>query len=162
MRGGNDIGSAGVAGPKMVVSLALDFLRMGRPVQFEVTGQSMFPFLRAHDLVEVHPWKEEQLCVGQVIVLSGRENHLLIHRVIRLEGGKLMTRGDASAVEDGWLSSDLLVGRVLRTRRGSRSSRLGLGWEGRFLALFSRYGLLFALCRMAAARSRQNDPQIGS
>jgi len=130
--------------------LVLDFLRRDLPVQFEVTGQSMYPFLRNHDLVEVHPVREGEPVVGDIVVLSSSEARLLVHRVIRTGGEEILTRGDAMPGDDGWMKRHVLAGRVRGISRAGRPRQLGLGPEGRWIAMLSRTGISWRFFRLAA------------
>ena len=92
--------------------LSDDLLRSGRRVRFQVTGASMYPTIRAGDLVTVEPASLDALAIGDV-VRSSNQDRLLVHRVVRIEEGGFATRGDALAVGDERGAHDLLLGRVV-------------------------------------------------
>lgn len=105
-----------------------------------VRGTSMLPMLRQGDqLLVAHGSREMRL--GDIVVFR-RSDGLIAHRVLRVlsQPGKLIlrTKGDHVLALDPILDEDLLMGRVLRIRRGERM--LGLDtrlwrWLGRWVAM---------------------------
>jgi len=54
----------------LVERLLSELLREGRPVQVEVTGSSMTPFIRSHDLVTLRPRAGQRAGMGQIVAVS--------------------------------------------------------------------------------------------
>ncbi len=86
-------------------------LRAGRPFAFEAHGNSMSPFIRDGDLVYLKPCSRYR--VGDV-VLSGTEHGVVLHRIVRMTSGQVVTRGDAAGREDPPVAVTDLLGRVYR------------------------------------------------
>lgn len=75
-----------------------------------VLSGSMEPTLSVNDLVVVRA--AEHYSKDDIVVFqSGPE--LVIHRVVSVENGKLVTRGDANDTEDPPISTELVKGRLI-------------------------------------------------
>ena len=87
----------------------------GGTLAFRVHGESMAPVLVDGDLVSLWP---ARLRPGSLVLaeLSGKP---LLHRLVRLEGGKALLRSDACLRED-WLDLRDLLGEVAGIERSSR------------------------------------------
>jgi phage repressor protein C with HTH and peptisase S24 domain len=97
-------------------------LESGHRARFTATGDSMYPFIRSGEQLEVEPVDESELRRGDV-VLARLGRGLTAHRVVRIErrDGRVVsitTRGDNCHSDDDSFSPDQLVGRIsLRRRR---------------------------------------------
>lgn len=76
-----------------------------------VISNSMYPLLTRGDLIFVQGVSKEELKVGTVIVFH-HASGLAVHRVIRLQGDSIITKGDANTDEDVPITFDDVVGRV--------------------------------------------------
>lgn len=76
-----------------------------------VISQSMYPALNRGDLILVKAFDPEDIQVGAVIVFR-HGGGLAVHRVVRLAGETITTRGDANPKEDDPITYDDVVGRV--------------------------------------------------
>ncbi len=83
-----------------------------RPVQFRLKGISMFPLLKdgKHQVI-VHPCKAEELSSMDVILFRYKGKHLL-HRILKIEGTKLMIQGDGSYVAKEQCTTEDVIGKV--------------------------------------------------
>lgn len=111
------------------------------------TGPSMNPTLREPDLLEVRPYGERPVRVGDVIhFLSPTSERWVVHRVVGLTPAGARTRGDANASADpGILPRSAIAGRVVAAQRGRRRRRIAGGLGG----VTARHG---ARARRAADR----------
>ncbi len=81
-----------------------------------ITSQSMYPVLQRGDLVLLEGVDQPaDLRVGDIIAFKS-ENGFAIHRVIKIDGFSIATKGDANQVEDGPITFDQVIGRALRIR----------------------------------------------
>jgi hypothetical protein len=86
------------------------FLRDGIAVRFRTQGRSMFPAIAEGEMVEVAP--AGQVCRGD-IVLAETKDGLRVHRVVRLVGDAVATRGDCCFDEE---LASFALGRVSLVR----------------------------------------------
>lgn len=77
-----------------------------------VSGDSMWPALNNGDIVIVKGVSGlDELEVGDIIALRHRDG-MAIHRIVRIEGGTITTRGDANFREDPSIGIDGVIGKV--------------------------------------------------
>ena len=115
-------------------------LAHGNTFRFRAPGRSMEPFIRSGDTVSIAPFSPSQPQLGDVLAfLHPLDDRLLVHRLIKKDGGKYLVKGDNLLDHnDGWASADRLLGKVTRVDRGDRKIRFGLGFEKVVIALLSR------------------------
>ncbi len=149
----DDVGDpAGYAARGGTVSLSGSALReflaavldRGVPFRFTARGVSMYPFVRDGDLVTVAPLRARGPREGDVVAVRGREDRLIVHRLVATECGEYETRGDNCPESDGRVSGDAVLGIVTRVERAGRPVRFGAGPVGEAIARLSRAGRLHA------------------
>ncbi len=74
-----------------------------------VISRSMWPALNRGDVVFIKETTREEIEVGTVLIFR-RNNGITIHRVIRLDGDTIVTKGDANTREDDPITFDDVVG----------------------------------------------------
>ena len=100
-----------------------DLLARGHSVRFRARGHSMHPIIRNDDYLLVAPSTRCE-CGDVVLTLSSRG--LTAHRVVRLEDGVVITRGDNAPGDDevgkvlGVVTHVEREGRMVRVRRWPR------------------------------------------
>ena len=101
----------GVAGAIYAIPQVLaDTLNSDNPT-LTVISYSMYPTLNRGDLILVKGVTPEEIQVGTVVVFR-HKGGLAVHRVVRLKGETIITRGDANLEEDDPITYDDIVGRV--------------------------------------------------
>jgi hypothetical protein len=100
---------------ELVAEVARNFgeVRMG------VLGLSMFPCLLPGDIVTVERRAIEDFRAGDIAKYL-RDGRLMVHRVIELREGKLITRGDAAIENDAPVRAEEIVGKVVSVARGGK------------------------------------------
>lgn len=79
-----------------------------------ITSSSMWPALKEGDLVFVQGVPSERIKHGDIIVYrNGTGGGFTIHRVVRIKGDTLITKGDANFNEDAPIAFKDVVGRTL-------------------------------------------------
>lgn len=80
------------------------------PFPLAVTGRSMLPFIRpGRDTAFLYP-PEGKLKKGDVILFVSRRGRLLLHRVVKTDGERIMTAGDAfSSCDEGAEASGVIA-----------------------------------------------------
>jgi hypothetical protein len=71
----------------------------------------MEPFIRDGDAVRVGP-PGSRLRRGEVVLCRGAHGELLLHRVVRVGGLQVVTRGDAATGDDAPLPRSSVIGRA--------------------------------------------------
>jgi len=74
-----------------------------------VTSGSMMPALRVNDLVIIK--RPGQICVGDIVVYGSGDDHI-VHRVVSIDGDRIVTKGDANNAEDDAISKKDVIGVV--------------------------------------------------
>lgn len=121
----------------LAAQLIRDAVGGGGEVWARGSGQSMFPTIRHDDLVLLSPLRRSIRRGDIVLVPLGRG--LMLHRVVRMEGPRVITRGDARAADDIPILASDVVARAVAVRHGDRvsalipSARFGLAALFRFL-----------------------------
>ncbi len=77
-----------------------------------ITSGSMWPVLKTNDLILMKGISGSQAEVGQIIIYKNSKG-FTIHRLIRRQGEKLITKGDANNVEDTPITEADVVGRAV-------------------------------------------------
>lgn len=92
-------------------------------VRLQVTGASMIPTIWPGDILTVRSCSIDELQLGQ-IVLCKQERRLIAHRVTRICGNLLITRGDTLRDNDPPIKTSDIVGQVVSLVRNGRSVNL--------------------------------------
>jgi hypothetical protein len=123
---------------------------------FAHTGPSMNPTLASSDLLEVRPYKEKPPCRGDVILFMPagfdqphQPHQPIVHRIVKLAGSGIITRGDNGTADDPWqLKPQEVFGQVIAACRGSKRRQIAGGVAGLLLATMLRGRK--TMCRAAA------------
>jgi signal peptidase I len=120
-----------------VEELASELLRRAAPLRIKARGGSMLPFILDGDVVLVAPSGKSEILVGDVICYEKSPGRLFLHRVIKRDGERFVTKGDALAFTDVVIA-DQVLGRVVAIERRGRVRRLDTTrWRNRAIAFFS-------------------------
>lgn len=103
------VGLAG-AGIFFVPKLLVKSLGTDNPTLTVISG-SMWPALHRGDLIFVSKVPLKDIKVGTVLVFR-HGNGLAVHRVVKIQGNTITTKGDANPEEDAPFDYDKVVGRV--------------------------------------------------
>jgi len=95
-----------------------DLLARGIAVRFRARGDSMHPAIRCGTPLQVDPVDTAAIRRGDV-VLARQPRGLTAHRVVRIDGRLITTRGDNCALEDPPFPSEHLLGRITSTGSGA-------------------------------------------
>ena len=138
------------------IRLLADLLAGGAAVRFTVTGDSMRPFLRGGETVELRPVPPGRIRLGDLLLFCPVEHEgaheegarLMLHRVIRIRRGAgrpalIQTQGDALWAPDAPVEVERVLARVCAVERASsdgsnrRSDLGGFPWQavGRLVVL---------------------------
>jgi len=88
-------------------------------VCLRVTGASMIPAVWPGDVIHVRRSNPAELRPGQ-IALHRRYGSLVVHRIVRIEGNRIITRGDTLLEDDPAIPAVDVLGRVDSMVRSGR------------------------------------------
>lgn len=98
-------------------------LKEGKPIRFFAQGRSMWPWIRAGDLVRIVPIKAP-LRRGDVVLIERPSGDLLLHRLIERQEDRLRLQGDHRAQDDGWFDRHQAIGKLVAIERRGRAIRI--------------------------------------
>ena len=127
-----------------VAELASQLLRSGAPLRIKARGGSMIPFILDGDVVRVSPAGNSEILVGDVVCYETSPGRLFLHRVIKRDRERFVTKGDALDFTD-LVSAGQVLGKVVAIERRGRVRRFDTArWRNRVIAFLSPFlsGLL--------------------
>lgn len=134
----------------LVTGLMPAVLEKGRPFRFEARGTSMEPFIVDGDILTVVPLVGSRPRPGDVAAfVHPASGGVRVHRVVKVEDGRYVLKGDNALDADGALSRDQILGVVVRLERGGRVRPVGRGLGAALRARLSRSALVVRLTRRA-------------
>lgn len=105
-----------------IAELATDVLRQGGVFTFIATGGSMWPHLRAGDLITVRPIDaNEPLRVGSVVFYLTPAGKASLHRVVSVSQGILAVRGDSQTGSPEQVKRGDVMGKAVIRQRDGRT-----------------------------------------
>jgi hypothetical protein len=122
------IGARGitVGGEHLLQAVRVVLLAGGR-IWVSTTGTSMYPTLLESDQVLLEATAD--VAIGDIVLLDASGTPLL-HRIVRMDGDLITTRGDARLTADATRRRCDVIARAMRARRGESEWSLELsGWR---------------------------------
>lgn len=123
-------------------------LEKGGRFGFLARGTSMVPFLRDGDVLTIASLDNRQPRLGDVLAFSypGEKGpNLVVHRIVGYKRPAIVLQGDGNGCTPEIISSERILGRLVKVERDGRRVRLGLGPERRLIAWLSRTRLLWTV-----------------
>lgn len=121
-----------------------------------VTSSSMWPALHKGDMVVLQGVdKPSDLKVGDIIGFKQEDGGFAIHRIVKIDGDRITTKGDANREPDPVITFDSVVGRVPKAV-GVQAKVRYLGYIGILL------GPVFSRSASDAAPTFEGAPQEGA
>jgi signal peptidase I len=105
-------------------------------------GSSMFPALKAGDVLRVVSYKDRDIRVGDVVVFYSPYGRTpIVHRVVSVSKEGVRTKGDNKlAIDDFILQPSKIIGRVFSIKRGRKNVTIFGGISGRIYAMVLQAG----------------------
>ncbi len=106
-----------------------------RPLLIAYHGPSMNPTLVEPELLDVVPYDERPVRVGDVIFFTLPDGRAVVHRVVQSTPAGISTRGDNNPHLDPWLLQPVAIsGRIVAAqdagkRRVIHGGRVGMAWH---------------------------------
>ncbi len=96
----------------IIIALSLYFiLRFSNRIRiYNVMTGSMEDNIHAGDYILI--LKKDNYRVGDIVTFS-KEGYYITHRIIKMEGNKVTTKGDANNVEDATINESSIIGKVI-------------------------------------------------
>ncbi len=110
-------------------------LKNGGPFLAAYVGTSMNPTLREPVMLEIEPYGNRPLQVGDVVAFRSPGNYqIVVHRIVLLTLKGIVTRGDNNRRDDPFvlLPADI-TGRVVAARQGRKNRAVAGGRRGRLI-----------------------------
>ena len=126
-----------------------EVLKSGKGITFMAKGDSMSPFIRHGDNITVRPL-DRPLRVGDVVLVRSAGGGALVHRVVSVRHGTLVTRGDASGVNDPPCRLEDVLGRVVRVEGKGYNFHLDFPYGyliARWFGFLKHSGVVVWTCR---------------
>jgi len=125
-------------------------LAKGVPFRFRARGFSMSPLIKDGDVLTVAPCGETRLRPGDAVAfISPLNGKPIVHRIICLDRGFVVVKGDNVAEPDDLVPERDILGIVTSVEREGKKVRFGLGAEKRLIAFFSSRGFFEKLLSVA-------------
>jgi len=105
-----------VARADLAVPLALDVLARGESLWVREASPSMTPLIRPGDELRLAPFAGRPPALGQLVAYR-RGAQLVVHRVLAVADGAVVTKGDALASPDPPVFPHEVVARAVAIRR---------------------------------------------
>ena len=101
----------------------------------------MNPTLREPELMEIMPYEDRPLRIGDVVFFIPPEfDQPVVHRIVRITPEGIATRGDNNTSEDSiLLQAKHIQGRVVAAWRGQKKRKIAGGFQGRLTSRWFRW-----------------------
>lgn len=96
------------------------------------TGNSMIPTFRVGDELNIIPYGERKVKIGDVVVFSfPGETEKIVHRVVSIGSTHIRTRGDNNTLlDEEKIEIESIIGHVASVKRGTKSVTIYNGMAG--------------------------------
>ena len=95
-----------------IVETMHEVLAQGRAITFTVRGDSMAPALQDGDQVRIVASDPSKLQPGEVVMYVDAGSQIITHRVVRVEGTTLITKGDNRHHDDPPVPVERVLGKA--------------------------------------------------
>jgi polysaccharide biosynthesis/export protein len=103
--------------PKLFIDISSELLQSGYNIEFQATGNSMYPAIKDGEMITVQPAEISDIKARDV-VLYRNQSRVIAHRVVQIEeNSQLILRGDASENFDAPVEPQQILGKVISTKR---------------------------------------------
>lgn len=114
-----------------LIDLSKEILGRGNDFRFQAQGESMYPFIRDGDILEITPVNKQGIRLGDVIFYHVGDRRMVAHRVTKkfTQNDKpvFITKGDSNTGKGEKVHLEQVVGRVKAIERSKRKIRINEG-----------------------------------
>ncbi|MGX1642360.1 S24 family peptidase [Sphingobacterium sp. NPDC055431] len=120
---------------QLFFNLIQEDLNLGKTVKFNVSGNSMLPFLRHADQVTIKQPINNNVNIGDIL-LAKHEGKIVLHRFVGIKDGKLVLAGDGNLYQKEFILKDDVLAIVMKGFRDRKElnvnswykKKLGMLW----------------------------------
>ena len=119
-------------------------IKKNRAIRIQAKGNSMFPSIKNKEIVTIYSYGKRNPIVGDIaaFILPGREQKLLIHRIIEAKE-RFLFKGDNLRKTDGVVDRADILGIVGNIKNGNVHSSVQS--KQKIMAWLSKYNLIFII-----------------
>ncbi len=136
----------------VLMDVIMSGLQSNGQARFRVISNSMLPLIRKDDWVTVSALNPAAAVRFGEIVLFRRQDHFIIHRVIKSSPGQIITKGDNCLSADTGLARAEVLAHVIRLEKGHRIMNLQSRWWRTIHFIMGVISLVIATSRSFAKR----------
>lgn len=92
-------------------------LRASGMARFKVTSNSMLPFIRKDDWIEVKIVRQNDSLRNGDIILYRRQNDFLLHRIIKMNADLIWTKGDRNRTIDPYVDRTSVLAKLTKIQK---------------------------------------------
>lgn len=120
------------------IKIIKTILQKGANYRLQAKGFSMSPFIKNNDYIIISPNTNKKIVLGQITAFVCPQNKkLIIHRVIKISGNKIITKGDNSKQIDIPIQQKDILGVVKQTTRNNKKINFGITKHNKLIAYIS-------------------------
>ncbi len=126
-----------------LIELARSVLDQNAIFRFRAGGGSMSPFIRNNDLITLAPVDSKAFRRGDIVAfVHPHMKQLVVHRIVGACKNRFRLKGDNTSTEDGLISKNIIIGRVVDVQSHPLRKHFTLGAGRVLIAFLSRKNLL--------------------
>ncbi len=120
-------------------------LQSGATVKIQLSGTSMFPYLKKNDIGYYQFIAPELLQKGDIVAFEQHEN-FITHRLIKISNSNLfLTRGDACIDFDKTIGASAIIGKLIKIERNGKLISLITPYRNFLHKLFATHRIFIRL-----------------
>lgn len=108
----------------LFLDVTKELLSRGHRVRFRAEGDSMYPTIRSGEAIVVEPIAPADLKQGDIALYRAARG-ITAHRVIGIEGGRFLIRGDGTGLGAEPVGGDQILGKVVKVESNRGRADLG-------------------------------------
>ena len=93
-----------------------DVLNKDHELYFTNVGHSMYPLIREREdilhIVQSHTYKK-----GDIILFKSKEDHYVLHRILKIKKDKIITAGDYNYFKDQPITKEQILGLLISIKK---------------------------------------------
>lgn len=142
----------------------LEQMHQGKEVRMRARGWSMLPLIwDDRDVLYLVAPREGTISRGRIVLVQLGDGRYVLHRIVAIEGSRLLLRGDGNPYQEEYVHRDKVLGELVGIRRnGKLLNPNSFLWRAITLLWpqngFIRRVILFAYRRMAV-RPAERKPR---